>query len=388
MMRLEADARRELEKALQEPVSDTLWEALHNTVWDHVKYEHGGVQFLVEHVEAIRDELSPRRRAPRTARGRKPSDVPTASWARSRLIAALAADDDQVQVFRRDVLDDRLIDWAELDAWIATQVNAQGEVAPSVTISLPTGTRIEHDPSGGWCFDPPVEHVDRLALSSTILSYFGPTDRWLHNVQTATDGPLERLRRLSQQVAPAYGWTEAQAAVFIVTGTVPLLEAVQVTTSTEHIRNDLRHSWAQRITLHIDPTTPRDTIEQVYRQARQQLRITNTRTLSDKHATLALILLDQPHQSWATRLKQWNRKHLEWRYDHESNFRRDALQARRRLLNPDIEPTTPRRTARPNSNYEIVFEDEVPAAERKQLERQIRDFLTAISTQGTKKGER
>jgi hypothetical protein len=334
MMQLEADARRELAEALHEPVSDTLWEALHNTVWDHVKYERDGVQFLVEHVEAIRAELSSPRRAPRTARGRKPSDVPTANWARSRLVAALAADDDQVQAFRREVLDDRLIEWAQLDAWIAAQVHAQGEATWSVTIPVPSGTRITHDPSGGWRFKPLVRHVDRLAFSSRILSYFGPADDWLQHVHTATDGPLERLRRLAQQLAPAYGWTEPQAAVFVLTGTPQLVEPVQVTARSEHIRNGRHHPWAQRITLQIDPTTPPDTVERVYRQVRQQLGIANTRTLSDKHANLALILLDQPHQTWATRLKRWNHEHPEWCYYQESNLRRDALLARHRLLNP------------------------------------------------------
>ncbi len=56
-----------------------------------------------------------------------------------------------------------------------------------------------------------------------------------------------------------------------------------------------------------------------------------------KHLQLAAFVAGRGEgEPWRNRMRAWNRKHPKERYGQESNFRRDALQAQKRLLGPTI----------------------------------------------------
>ena len=94
-------------------------------------------------------------------------------------------------------------------------------------------------------------------------------------------------------------------------------------TATHARRHD--STWARRLLIEVDPAVAPAVVEQAYQQARHDLGLTNTRTLSDKHAELSAFCTEREQQSWSQRFPQWNRKYPQWRYQDERNFRRDAI---------------------------------------------------------------
>ena len=144
---------------------------------------------------------------------------------------------------------------------------------------------------------------------------------------------LDRLREISERLANFYGWDEAQATVFVLTGITPLHRAM---------RAEARFSdplpARSRITLTIDPkVTPRE-IADYYRAIRRDLfGGRRLRRLSAKHARLAVFAAQQPDDSTpAAQRARWNQecrawKRPKWRYQETTRFKRDCQQALDRL---------------------------------------------------------
>ena len=65
--------------------------------------------------------------------------------------------------------------------------------------------------------------------------------------------------------------------------------------------------------------------------------------MSDKHLRIAAFVAERPEdEAWEKRMMAWNKafpdtKFPGYRYEHKSNFTRDAIQARNRLLHPKSE---------------------------------------------------
>jgi hypothetical protein len=81
-------------------------------------------------------------------------------------------------------------------------------------------------------------------------------------VAVTADGALDRLRVLAETLAKVYGWTPAQASIFVLSGVPPLIATVRITRSSAKVRHHADLVWARRITLDIDPAStpikPRD----------------------------------------------------------------------------------------------------------------------------------
>jgi hypothetical protein len=216
------------------------------------------------------------------------------------LWAKEAGAEDDVIAFRKEVLRERLLKWEEVDDWLRKQARADEKRA---------GKREE------------------AGLQTQVLAYALPSDAWEHCLPTTATGVLERLRQISDRLSQRYRWQEAQATIFVLTGRMPLVPSAEAKIERE------------AIVLTLDPLlTPRQ-VGAYYRQFRKDvLSGGRIRALSLKHLRLAAFDADRPSdESWAKKMEAWNRvvpKDKEWRYKNDGQFRRDCLQAQRRLLAP------------------------------------------------------
>jgi hypothetical protein len=202
-----------------------------------------------------------------------------------------------IAAFRKEVLRGKLLRWEDVDDWLKKQAKADG-----------LGKR------------------EAPGSQTQVLAYALPGDAWEHCLPTTVTGVLERLRQISDRLSRDYRWQEAQATIFILTGRIPLVPPAEAKIERE------------AIVLTVDPSlTPRQ-VANCYRQFKKEIlgggRI---KALSLKHLQLAAFAADRPNEeSWAKKREAWNRSvpKKEWHYKNDAYFRRDCLQAQRRLLAP------------------------------------------------------
>jgi hypothetical protein len=320
--------RERLGRELGEDVDDILWEFLQDRSYV-AELEDGtsSVAEVASEIRAQRAALRPRR-TPAEMVGPPPTDVrDTHAWALSAVVARMARSDRSVQAFREAELGGGLLSWEEVPDW----VQRHADVGPPTTYlttpvpeNLPQAGRFDIDMS-----------APRGAVSSRTLSYMGPDDKWVR-LQPTRIGPLEHLRHLSEGLAPSFAWTEAQATVFVLTDIVPFISPARVTSGGHFIRDQVSHEWARRITLVLDPTLQPAEVARIYQDTREKEGHRGRRRLSLRQANLAAFVAGRAEEeSWEDARRAWNAEYPKWRYEHGSNFRRDAVVAQRRLLYPD-----------------------------------------------------
>lgn len=279
----------------------------------------------------------------------------------SILVAQDAAKDPEVKAFRSDVFGGKLLSFEAVEGWLLEQFNADGlptwwlEYIPISGTLMNEGfvkTSPQEQTEYGT-FKPDVfvkifsdeQPIDQVALQIhlplsipmrllmdffhfRLLSYGTPGSNDTKEIPTARNGILERLRLLSRQLAQEYSWSEAEATIFILTGSIP--EIIQVD-STAIAR---KQSALSRIVLTVDPSLSPKEVAEHYRKICQDVIGTRHRDLSEKHMQLAIFAAKQPEdRTWLEKMTEWNRAHpVEWNYVEVSNFSHDCLQARRRLL--------------------------------------------------------
>ena len=141
---------------------------------------------------------------------------------------------------------------------------------------------------------------------------------------------LHLLREISEQLAIAYGWTTAQATVFVLTDRVPLVDLVT------HAYGRREIPGTPRILLTVDPVATPEEVLEYYRAVRQELlgMRERQRAITAKEVVLAFFLAQrQPlsvAETWASRRADWNAQTPdEWWYSQTSNFQRDCQRVRR-----------------------------------------------------------
>jgi hypothetical protein len=223
------------------------------------------------------------------------------------LLAAEAAQDDDVVAFRRQELRGRFIKPERLAAWIERHAEPATDLI-TVAVDRP---------------DKPLVHSRR------VLEYAAPPSAFVQHHPVAVNSTLDRLRALSASLANRYAWQPAQASTFVLTGLVPILAPIRVDTT---IRYPV--PAASRITLDVDPTvTPREVAER-YAAARKRMLPGRSRRMSEKHLRLAIYAATHSEGTWAERMRGWNDAHPDERYSQSANFQRDAAKGMKRLLDP------------------------------------------------------
>jgi hypothetical protein len=285
--------RRALERLIGSPLADSEWKWLGKRRYiSEIESREGSLEEAAEEAateirdgrrafgghggnygrSSIRSELQ---RTQRTAL----TDDPRVR-ALSQAVAHFAQQDDQLQHFRRTILRGQLLSAADADRWIRRQSGTQRHSKAAVRL-YGTGTRA-----------------------------------------------LSRLEMLARDLSDVYAWAEPDAERFVLTGRVPPVFPIRVTTENRRL------SVLDRIVLSVDPMVPPNQLAALYRGVRRIFHSGRARRITAKHAQLGVVALLKPtKQSWAETLKRWNAScQTSERYSLCSNFTRDCLRAKERLL--------------------------------------------------------
>lgn len=146
---------------------------------------------------------------------------------------------------------------------------------------------------------------------------------------TPIAGPLCELADLATSLATDYEWLPHEAATFVLTGLPPRWFSVVA-------RFPRSFHERSRITLEIDPRTPAREVARAYEEVRSTRGIGESRRLDEKTARLAAFLArTDPGSRWRDRCDLWNELEPGWSYAYERSFRRDAIQAWKRVAGED-----------------------------------------------------
>lgn len=230
----------------------------------------------------------------------------------SVLLAHRAGQERVVSDFRADALGGRLLAAGEVQGWLTSRTRA-------------ARTWVSTTDSAG-------------ARRTETLGYGVPGDKWMHFVAVPKGGGVERLYRLAGELAARYGWQQAQATLFILTGSIPLVSPL-----TAELVTRRPCAGASRLVLTIDPALPPEEVAAEYRRVRRALlgEGKRARPLSEKHLRLGAFVAErQDCRTDAERLHAWNAAYPHWGYqqDQVTNFNRDYRRAQERLLHPDYHP--------------------------------------------------
>jgi hypothetical protein len=353
---LESDLRTELRRRLGPRFSAALWDLLVDLgfVAEVVVVGAMDLDQLEDHARRIlaAGTASPEHRVPAPAPS-EPRRGQERAWALSQLVAAHAHHDPDVIAFRHKYLRDALVEWANLDTWITARAKLDGEPTTDLTIALPASTISDPD-ADELDISPPLARVRPYRVATRVLAYALSEDNWVRRMAVAADGALDRLRVLAEALSKAYGWTPAQASIFVVCGVTPFIATVRTTRSSAKIRYHADLVWARRITLDIDPAATPQQVLDAFQHARRQQGLAQLRPLTPKHIRLAAFAgAEHADKPWAERLRLWNTSFPEWHYAEQSNFRRDAIRAEARILYPGrYRGSTPLRERRHNQPTE------------------------------------
>ena len=334
------DTRSDLEALMHRRVSDREWTYLED--YGFV----GEVESDAESVSYLRDKL--REVSEVAESGRRPATKPvgesrtlefsgaTASasrydLARSMVIAALAREDADVQAFRNEILDDRLITWDEVPAWIEARASESPQIV-EVTVA------VDKPPAVATHWTPDETPLRVRRVGAEMLLYSRKTEDGAVRATIAVHfGVLQRLHRLALDLSTFYGWREEDTVVFVLADVVPWVAPILVTTTTDPIYFGRPCEWTRRIKLDIDPGVPASEVASVYQEARARRGYDQRRRLSNKHSDMAALRSEMPRARWSTVREEWNRRNPKEAYSaqQESNFRRDVPRAQAQLLYPD-----------------------------------------------------
>ena len=222
----------------------------------------------------------------------------------SQLIAWNVKGREEIKLFRKEVLNGKLIPEQQLFDWIKRTGKKDGKPAP---------TRVGNK-------------VFRYELYFTI-----PDTAKDKSVYVVSGGILDRLRELSIVVSTAFDWTETQASTFIVTGVFPIIEAIEVGAKVFPLE-----PIANKITLNIDPTSTPDEVTEAFNWARDTYFTTRSKRHTTKKDLLALHFKKTEGLTRSEKIRLWNKdcddlnlkikKYGQTKID-QDNFSRDLKEA-------------------------------------------------------------
>lgn len=341
------DIRGQLEGELRRGLPDLAWDFLVEQGYvDDVRWGAMTIHELAEksryHERAWGQPAPARTTTPHMlASGKRAKAAKTALGREevvSRLLAAEAARDEKVRSFREEVLGGSLMKPQDVDRWIERQAREDGPPNLWLTVPVPTGYEVRSFTTFATT-EPPLtisEKTPAILVEKRYLSYLrygwvepGEDPRgW---APTAGGGVLDRLRQLSEALRRSYGWSEAEATNFVLTGGIPVVRSIEIMSSVPSGYRTLA-----RISLTVDPAlSPREVADH-YRRMRGRILEGRHRELDDKHLHLAIFAAERPAgETLRERMAAWNKEYPNWKYKTETNFGRDCTQAVRRLLHPD-----------------------------------------------------
>lgn len=296
------EVRKRLRTFLHQPLPEAVWAYLaeQGHVQDYLttRDRPDALTTLAAQAERLLMLGSGRRRRRRNNGKHGPSTI-TRPWALARVAAAEIACRPDVFAFRQQALRDGLVPFNGVPEWITGHAGRRG-----------------------------------MTLTFEVMKRSTPSDpSYFRAVKVIRSPTLVRLSELATQISRAYAWEEWEAVYVLLTGerAAPIKRVVVTTYSTPSAAAGL-----SRIVLSIDPTTSPELVVDYYSFARRHLVGTHHRAMSEKHMFLAAIVAERPKdETLAAQMKVWNRMYPTWRYSSVTNFGRDRIQARRRLMDPN-----------------------------------------------------
>ncbi len=235
-----------------------------------------------------------------------------------------AANDPLVRRFREEYLSDGLLSWSEVDSWIKEYENREKDLPSDLaTIVLPPGHVINEKGQ----IEPPLSQEECESLTvrgdkAMLLEYSIPGKNHVQISLVGAGGVLDRLRHISHSLAARYGWQEAQATVFVLTGAVPLVPPIKAWVNRKYVQWGGPPRSGARIHLDVDVTVGGEAVRAAYIEARRQvLDKRHMKPSTTRVATLVYFVESRPGMSWKDRWEEWNREYPAWSYKSEVSMR-------------------------------------------------------------------
>jgi len=247
----------------------------------------------------------------------------------ARILAADAAQAPEVQAFRREALRGRLLKPERVAAWLERQAKREGRPTVWARVPLDAEGRLPRKVPAGTRAE--VESLDSPTADGRVTSR-----------AIAAGGTLARLKGLAGRLGREYGWREAYAVAFVVSGLVPPYPSARW-----RLRPRLDIPALARIELDVSPRLPPARVAELYRRAREAgpggpdalgLRGQRLRSVGEEAAELAVFVHRiNDGRSWEEALKAWNAAHPEWRKPSVPAFCRAAREAFERVVGARLE---------------------------------------------------
>lgn len=256
-------------------------------------------------------------------------------FALSCLLAREAGALAEVVQFRARHLGGEVLAWKLMEAWILRQADTDGDYSHYLEVVIPTGT-VVRPTLAGLVAESPVPLAELRTeggVRARFLVYGVEGGTWVKSVPVRAGGVLDELRKLSDRLAKSYSWKADQAAVFVLTGVIPLMVGIRLETEVQS-----EHPAASRVRLVIDPVVSPQEVFEEYGRVRERMIEGTARPLTEKHLKLAVFAAERrPPAKWAQVMKAWNREYPDWGYEKETLFARDATAAQNRILRPRLD---------------------------------------------------
>lgn len=239
--------------------------------------------------------------------------------------------------FRQKVLGGRLLKPEEVDEWLRAKREEEGR-GVVVKLQFPTNpVKDPMDPQWRQALQERLDKAEYLGVEIPGLDYVRLTaveeERIGHIHAIRLHEVLGWLKRIAEELGKKYGWPEADAVTFVLTGAMPVPPLARITWTWSPERG----FYGQAITLQVLPWVSPSEVAALYREIRKEtpfgkyVRVHKPKALTEKGRRLAVFLAATPGLSWRERMEQWNATYPQWSYKYIATFRRDALTAYRKV---------------------------------------------------------
>lgn len=143
------------------------------------------------------------------------------------------------------------------------------------------------------------------------------------------------LRWASKWLAERLPWSPWDALWFVLTGTAPSVQPLQL--GTKHWKGEAHERL--EITISVEPWVSAKTLARLFIAHQRALLGRENRPISVKNLALLDFVMAQRESGsapvgWTTLMAKWNRTHPTWGYGDVRHFQRDHLRVRRAVLSP------------------------------------------------------
>ena len=307
-----ADAWEALKSELpKEPIREAFSIAVEKEYVDD--YEQGLIDLeeLADRVVEIGDTLAIRARHNRDRRTQqkefRQNDHRAAAL--EQIFAMEAGEDPSVGDFRDEVLGGRLVEPEQIESWVKDRAETDGQPTEWVTLPLNDDGTV---PIAGDRQPPPKGEV---VVAGSIRHYaprhhdflrFPNSRMWVALQRVRAGGVLDWLRVLSGDLAKRFGWKEADAVAFVLTGGAPPVYKASWTVDEPWPWWKARRSVTLSLPYWV---TPPEAAE-IYRSARNDLLRGDPmpRSITEARATLGVFAYqNRKGHTWAELMDMWNR---------------------------------------------------------------------------------